>query len=56
MKFTDIYIKSALPIILINFILYLVVLLIILINKSLQESEVERLKKVAQMKAKDAAT
>jgi hypothetical protein len=56
MKYTDIYIKSALPIILINFSLYLVVLLIILINKSLQESEVERLKKVAQLKAKDAAT
>jgi hypothetical protein len=55
MRYTDIYIKSALPIILINFSLYLVVLLIILINKSLQESEVERLKKVAQLKAKDAA-
>ncbi len=55
MKFTDIYIKSALPIILINFTLYLVVLMIIMINKSLQESEVERLKKVALMKARDAA-
>lgn len=55
MKFTDIYIKSALPIILTNFALYLVVLLIILINKSLQESEVDRLKRVAKMKAKDAA-
>lgn len=47
MKFTDIYIKSALPIILINFSLYLVVLLIILLNKSLGESEIERLKKIA---------
>jgi len=47
MKFTDIYIKSALPIILINFFLYLVVLFIILVNKTLKESEVERLKKVA---------
>ena len=35
MRYTDIYIKSALPIILINFSLYLIVLLIILINKSL---------------------
>lgn len=47
MKFTDIYIKSALPIILINFSVYLVVLLIILINKALQKSEIDRLKKIA---------
>lgn len=51
MKLTDIYLKSSLPIFMINFSIYIIALLIIAVNKCIKRSEVERLKEVAAMKA-----
>lgn len=51
MKLTDIYLKSCLPIFLINFSIYLVALLIITVNRCIKRSEVDRLREVSQMKA-----
>lgn len=51
MKLTDIYLKSSLPIFLINFLIYILALLIIAINKCIKNSEVERIKEVAAMNA-----
>lgn len=47
MKYTDIYVKSALPIFLINFTIYIVVLMLIMCNKMLKQSELDRLKRLA---------
>lgn len=55
MGYTDIYIKSALPILLINFSVYLFVLLLISINNAFRESEVTRIKQIASKRnMKDA--
>lgn len=54
MKYTDIYVKAALPVILINFVMYLITLFVILINRAFKESEIARLKKLEGYKAKDA--
>ncbi len=48
MGFTDIYIKSAFPLIAINFSVYLFVLLVISINKQLNESELHRLANISK--------
>jgi len=45
---TDIYIKSALPILLINCGVYIFVLTLALINKNLKMGEVKRLEKIAE--------
>ena len=47
MKYSDIYVKSALPIFLINFTIYILVLCIIQCNKIASSSELIRLKRLA---------
>jgi hypothetical protein len=54
MKYTDIYVKAALPVILINFFMYLITLFIILINRYLKDSEVTRLKNLTAKDFKNA--
>ena len=54
MKYTDVYLKSALPIFLINFSMYIVVLLLIMCNKMLQQSEIDRLKRLALRDKKES--
>ena len=51
MKLTDIYLKSCLPIFMINFLIYIIALVIIAINKCIKNSEIERLREVAAMNA-----
>lgn len=55
MKYSDIYVKSALPIFLINFSMYLLVLMIIFCRRAVDSEEIVRLKNLAKKKSAEKA-
>lgn len=56
MKMTDIYLKSCLPIFLLNFFIYLLALIIIAVNKCIKNSEIDRIRNLASLKADEGAS